>query len=739
MNKKRLSVVMAGAMLASSVAPVLAAEETTVEKTEINKGVLINDLAQKIWEAPRFSDDVRVGKINGVSLVGKSVYGIQVGDNDPVSLAKSVSPQNTKAELQAEIKGILGDLKVGDVVKLVDLGHRTVKEEKDGKEVELVLSTNETTKYTKAELANGVSSDGSLAKEIDSLKGLTGFTTVVNLTGTEYVEGKGFVIKFNSKVDTNNDGVADAEELVLTEKTDRLDLGKFYNGTNSDTTAFATGTPALATGFHGFPKSAARHLDIDTTVVSEYTIVADGVGFELSDLYQSPFLTTKGQELLDAVKESELILGTNTVNANSNTADGAKTDIVRFVDANKYPTGVVATNSETTVPATLTKDNNGVYKVRIGIANSYKIAESLKANSGTTWKIEPTDYDEYIISSKSEKELQKILEWINAGSAKVDRVVGANRYATAVKLAKEADLAELKATDGSVATGKKNIVLVNGNSLVDGLAAAPLAKHLAGERGNAPILLTEADSLPTATKRYLKELVDTQTNKDVTVNIVGGDAVVSKSIERELKSMNLKVERFGGEDREATSMAVAEEVGFDNGAFVVGANGEADAMSISGKAAQLKTPVVVSSYKGLSEDTLSELEDVRVTVLGGEKAVSEAEFEKIESVAKTSRRIFGANRKATNAAIINTFYKKDLAGAARSVLVAKDDVLVDALAAANLSAVENAPIVLATKDLSSDQLGAVVLNANNAKKVYQIGGGVAESVVRAIADALNFI
>ena len=35
MNKKRLSVVMAGAMLASSVAPVLAAEETTVETTTV--------------------------------------------------------------------------------------------------------------------------------------------------------------------------------------------------------------------------------------------------------------------------------------------------------------------------------------------------------------------------------------------------------------------------------------------------------------------------------------------------------------------------------------------------------------------------------------------------------------------------------------------------------------------------------------------------------------------------------
>ncbi len=44
MNKKRLSVVMAGAMLASSVAPVLAAEVKSYEVNGSNKGILIRDL-----------------------------------------------------------------------------------------------------------------------------------------------------------------------------------------------------------------------------------------------------------------------------------------------------------------------------------------------------------------------------------------------------------------------------------------------------------------------------------------------------------------------------------------------------------------------------------------------------------------------------------------------------------------------------------------------------------------------
>ena len=52
MNKKRLSVVMAGAMLASSVAPVLAAESYEVNGS--NKGILIRDLrnllTSKVWK-----------------------------------------------------------------------------------------------------------------------------------------------------------------------------------------------------------------------------------------------------------------------------------------------------------------------------------------------------------------------------------------------------------------------------------------------------------------------------------------------------------------------------------------------------------------------------------------------------------------------------------------------------------------------------------------------------------------
>ncbi len=161
----------------------------------------------------------------------------------------------------------------------------------------------------------------------------------------------------------------------------------------------------------------------------------------------------------------------------------------------------------------------------------------------------------------------------------VGSLAGENRYETAVKIAEEyagltgdtitnnqtnADVnivlvngnslvdglaaAPLAASLGDDANGYKsltgdtitnnqtnadvNIVLVNGNSLVDGLAAAPLAASLGDDANGykSPILLTEADKLPNATKAYLKRLlknVFVGKFKKVTIHLVGGESVLN--------------------------------------------------------------------------------------------------------------------------------------------------------------------------------------------------------------------
>ena len=232
---------------------------------------------------------------------------------------------------------------------------------------------------------------------------------------------------------------------------------------------------------------------------------------------------------------------------------------------------------------------------------------------------------------------------------------------------------------------------------------------------------------------------------------MGGESVVSKSLERELKSLGFSVERYGGDNREETSLEVAEAINnqSNKGIFVVGAEGEADAMSIAGVASTKSTatknevtPIVVAKKGGISEDALYELKGLDVTVIGGENAVSKDDETALKEEAKSVLRISGSNRQATNAKIIEKYYKGAFA-TAKNVIVAKDGQsnkteLVDALAAANLASEKKAPIVLATNKLSDAQVNALELNANGAEALYQVGIGVnRDNVVKVIAQRLG--
>ena len=326
-------------------------------------------------------------------------------------------------------------------------------------------------------------------------------------------------------------------------------------------------------------------------------------------------------------------------------------------------------------------------------------------------------------------------------------VAGQNRYETAVNVAKEAGVKKLVSSKKLANKGEvANVVLVNGASLVDGLAAAPLSNVKGYSDVAAPLLLTKADSLPKETKDFLNELAEDTAKtdlKEVTINLVGGNSVLSDSLVKELKDMGFSVARFGGDDREETSIKVAKEVG-STSAFVVGANGEADAMSISAEAFTSKTPIIVSSVHGLTADGLEFLgsQSGNATIIGGEKAITEEEEEKIkeakEDVAGGVKRIAGANRSETNAKILKEFNSKLANG---TVTLVKDgsnkkDELVDALSAANLGG----PIVLANSKLSDEQM-KVLLNgkpATNAR-LLQVGLGLDNSIIKSLSKSLEIV
>lgn len=170
-------------------------------------------------------------------------------------------------------------------------------------------------------------------------------------------------------------------------------------------------------------------------------------------------LTEKGHELLSEVKALKADKVSDPVKVGDIVAGGANSTTVL-------------------VAANLKADKEGNYKVAVEIKDSF---DNTKTHT-------------YTITSKDASELVKVANWLLAGQANVDLYAGDTRYETAVSIAKDL----CKYSDVT------DIVLVNGDSLVDGLAAAPLAHSK--NNGDTPILLTESNDIPTATAKYLKKL-----------------------------------------------------------------------------------------------------------------------------------------------------------------------------------------------------------------------------------------
>ena len=165
-----------------------------------------------------------------------------------------------------------------------------------------------------------------------------------------------------------------------------------------------------------------------------------------------------------------------------------------------------------------------------------------------------------------------------------------------------------------------------------------------------------------------------------------------------LGGYGIKVDRIHGENRYETSLNVAKQLNSNSDvAFVVGGSGEADAMSISAKAAQLNAPIVVVENDKLSEEAKALLTNKEIYIIGGESCVSDdikLELDKLD-VNKDAERVSGSNRKETNAKVISQFYKDE---EVIELFAAKDgfsgiDKLVDALAAAPLAATKYSPIL----------------------------------------------
>lgn len=263
------------------------------------------------------------------------------------------------------------------------------------------------------------------------------------------------------------------------------------------------------------------------------------------------------------------------------------------------------------------------------------------------------------------------------------RLAGKTRYETAVAIAR----------DGWPA-GSDTVLIASGEDWPDSLTAAPLSYHL-----NAPLLLTKASSLPTTVADAIADLGASS------VIVLGGPGAVSSAVATaaaEAASIEAsEVVRIGGADRYETAALIADELGVTPGAGVTVVSGEtyADAASAASFSAMHGMPVLLTPRDSLASATSKFIlahaaETTTVVIVGGTGVVSSAVATAAAAAAsiETSEvvRIAGANRYATNVAVVERFWPEgDI-----TPYAATGQNFPDALAAGSLAAKNGQPVML---------------------------------------------
>ena len=319
----------------------------------------------------------------------------------------------------------------------------------------------------------------------------------------------------------------------------------------------------------------------------------------------------------------------------------------------------------------------------------------------------------------SRKDVNK---YLRKTSSPITELTGSDRYETAVKISKE-----------GWKNGSDKVVIINGDVSIDGIISTPLATTY-----NAPILLVEKNNVPNSVKSELKRL----NPKDII--IIGDENAISKTTANQIKStVNASQTRLKGSNRYETSLLIAKEIDKNHDVekvYITNANGgEVDALTIAAKAGQDKQPIILTDKNSITDNTYKWLksEDLQnAYFIGGPQMISTNVINKVNDITKdnvTNNRVYGADRHETNANVIKKFYTDD---ELEAVLVAKSDVLVDALAAGPLAANLKSPILITPKTYVS-AYHKDNLEAKSANKVYKIGGGLTSKVMNSIASSLS--
>ena len=314
------------------------------------------------------------------------------------------------------------------------------------------------------------------------------------------------------------------------------------------------------------------------------------------------------------------------------------------------------------------------------------------------------------------------------------RIAGADRYATAIAVAKAV-----------VAAGDTSIVIASGENFPDGLSAAALAGAL-----GVPMLLT--DSGPSLRADVLGAITTLKVTATGLANVVliGGTSVISAGTEAQLTAIGYTVTRIAGADRYETANLVAAAVFTNNSgaigtfggyrtAFLANGNNFPDALAASSWAYKNKHPLFLTDGTSLSAGTKAAMTAAgvqQVIILGGTAAVSAEAATEAAGVTGviTTTRVSGDTRYDTATALATALSAVDAGYKTRAMLVSGTN-FPDALAAAQLAGGSSAyAIIPVTSPLPAAVSTWATANQATLSTIRAIGGtsAVADETVTAV-------
>ncbi|WP_346936677.1 cell wall-binding repeat-containing protein [Clostridium sp.] len=302
---------------------------------------------------------------------------------------------------------------------------------------------------------------------------------------------------------------------------------------------------------------------------------------------------------------------------------------------------------------------------------------------------------------------------VEADAAKI-RLGGSTRYETAVETSKN-----------GWPSGSKTIVLVCGADYPDALSAAPLAKKY-----NAPILLTEKSELSTVVSKEINRLNPSK------AYIVGGENVISRNVESQLKTMGIGIERLGGLNRYETATNVATQVGTTNGVVLASGKSFADSLSVAPVAANLGMPILLTDKDEFNSSNKAFIQNYNIPktyVIGGSSVISDANMRNY----KNTVRIGGLDRYETNIQVLNTF-KENIN--LSKIYLASGMNFPDGLVGAPIAALTSSPIILIEETGNYYPKVLERIKGIKSDQVLILGGNtvISDNIVNKVLEAVNY-